>query len=427
MRIILIKHGTIVRSDAVEQADILIKDGMIAEIGSIDEQTDDVIDATGKLIFPGFIDCHVHFREPGYEEKATMKTEAASARAGGILTVCEMPNTNPPTVTIAALADKVRRASEIADVDLHFFFGITKEEHLIALKELFLSSSEEMQRLRKRCCGVKVYFDHSTGNQKIEEGLLPAVFEACTELRITLVGHCEDAEVIENKSQSGASPRGAEGSDDISRHSALRPPEAEAKAIERAIALTKKYKTNFHVAHLSTKEGVDLIRKAKQDGVSITCEVAPHHLFLSADDYSRLGTLAKMNPPLRTKDHQEALWKGIHDRTVDCIATDHAPHTLAEKQSGDPLQAPSGVPGVETMIPLLLEKLSATDLYRLCFENPNRIFHLEKKPIDIGASSLVIIDPNEEWTIHAKDLHAKCGWTPFDGMKVKGRVTKIIP
>jgi dihydroorotase len=422
MKTLLIKRGTLVRSDGLEEADLLLHDNVIVEIGSIDIKTDETMDASGKLIFPGFIDCHVHFREPGYEEKATMKTEATSAQAGGVLTVCEMPNTNPPTVTVAALADKVRRASEIRDIDLRFFFGITKEEHLLGLRELFTSSSEEMQRLRKRCCGVKVYFDHSTGNQKIEEGLLPAVFEACAELGITLVGHCEDAGTIAGSVQRVADSKETS----VATHSERRPPEAEAKAIQHAIDLAKKYKTHFHVAHLSTKQGIDLVRAAKKEGVTITCEVAPHHLFLTVDDYKKLGTLGKMNPPLRTKDHQEALWKGIHDGTVDCIATDHAPHTLAEKQAGDPLKALSGVPGVETMIPLLLKKLSPIDLYRLCFENPNRIFHLEKNPIEVGTSSIVIIDPNVEWTIHAKDLHSKCGWTPFEGMKVKGRVMKVI-
>jgi dihydroorotase len=438
MSTVLIKHGMIVSSERAEIADVLMRDGVVEAIGALDAQADEIIDAKGKVLLPGLIDCHVHFREPGYEHKATMKTETASASAGGVLTVCEMPNTNPPTVTVAALADKVRRASEIHGIDLYFFFGVTREEHLLGLHELFTSSSEEMQKLRKRCCGVKVYFDHSTGNQKIDKELLPAVFEACAKLNITLVGHCEDAEVIEKARSSKLEARS-----DIAAHSELRPPEAEAKAIEQAIALAKKYKTHFHIAHLSTKQGIDLIRAAKKDDVMISCEVAPHHLFLTVDDYQKLGTLAKMNPPLRTQDHQDALWKGIQDGIIDCIATDHAPHTLAEKQAGDPLQAPSGVPGVETMLPLLLtvtagawpsspqkesHHLSMSDIHRLCFDNPKKIFNLHASPIAVRAAPrILIIDPHVPWTIHGTDLHSQCRWTPYEGWNVCGKVERIVP
>lgn len=293
-------------------------------------------DTKGGLVFPSLIDCHVHFREPGLEHKATMKTEAAAAHAGGVGTVCEMPNTNPPTVTIAALADKVRRASEITDCDIHFFFGVTESAHLLALKELWTGESEELQRLKKRCSGLKIYFDHSTGNQKVADELLDDIFQTCAELKIPLIGHCEDAAMNAEAKKKHSSP-------ELMNHSLSRPPESEAKAIEHAITLAKKHGTAFHIAHLSTKLGLDLVRQAKKSGLPITCEVAPHHLFLTTDDYSTLGTFAKMNPPLRSISDRDALWEGLHDGTVDCIATDHAPHTLAEKQdSKNPLEAPSG-------------------------------------------------------------------------------------
>lgn len=399
------------------------------------------IDCSGKLIFQGLVDCHVHFREPGYEHKATMQAEAAAAIAGGVTTVCEMPNTNPPTVTIAALADKVRRADRIQQCDLRFFFGVTQEEHLRALIEMWTSNVAELQRLKKRCCGVKVYLDHSTGNQKIEKALMDEVFKACGEYKIPLVAHCEDP-------ATNAAAHAALTHQDVAAHSEARPPSSETVAIKKAIALAKKHKAHLHIAHLSTKEGLMLVRGAKAKNISVTCEVAPHHLFLTTDDYASLGTLGKMNPPLRSSDHRDALWEGILDGTVDCISTDHAPHTLEEKRDGAPLSAPSGVPGVETMMPLLLSvalgywphpksdvpailemntdaKTSAftlSHIARLCLDGPNKIFSLGRMEND----HLVIVDRKAIWTIHGEELHSLCKWTPFEGWRVHGKIERVI-
>ncbi|MBI3618560.1 dihydroorotase family protein, partial [Candidatus Peregrinibacteria bacterium] len=351
-----------------EQVDVLIEEGIIrqkiakGEWRMANEKSNsqiairksqiELIDASSLLLFPRLIDCHVHFREPGYPQKATMKSEAAAARVGGIGTVCDMPNTDPSTVTIAALADKVRRANEVTACDIRFFFGVTKSEHLLALRELWTGTSAEMKRLKSRCCGVKIYFDHSTGDQGVELDLFDEIFHICRELSIPLVGHCEDA-TLNAKAKAKHSP---DGKGPAGLHSLIRPPQSEARAIEHALTLVRKHGTAFHVAHLSTKEGLELVRQAKREGLPVTCEVAPHHLFLSTYDYdnhSFLGTLAKMNPPLRTMDHSKAVWEGIADRTIDCIASDHAPHALEEKNEGRPLDAPSGVPGVETLLPLL--------------------------------------------------------------------------
>ncbi len=435
---LLIRGGQIVTSAGLQLADVLIDDGVVTKIGSdlSSHSHAEMIEAEGMLLFPGLIDCHVHFREPGLEHKATMATEAQAASFGGVTTVCEMPNTSPPTVTIAALADKVRRAALIKNCDIRFFFGVTQAEHLHALRELWTGNAEELQRLKAHCCGVKVFIDHSTGGQGIDLTIIDDVFKTCGELTIPLVAHCEDAQMNARLLQ-------ANERSDVAVHSDLRPPESEAKAIAFAIALAEKYQTPLHIAHLSTKPGIDLVRAAKKKGQKITCEVAPHHLFLSVDDYEQLGTLAKMNPPLRTKEHCEALWQGIADGTVDCIATDHAPHLLSEKQSGEPLKAPSGVPGVETMLPLLLSVAGGkwpaprgenskienrnSKILELCFANPNRIFSLGKSEIVEGArADIVIIDPQKEWTIHGKDLHSKCGWTPYEGWKVKGKVVRTI-
>ncbi len=398
--------------------------------------------ASHTITFPGLIDCHVHFREPGLTHKATMKSEAAAARAGGVLTVCDMPNTIPPTVTVAALEEKVRIADKImgsdpascdyAGVDIRFFMGATEKRHLLAIRDVWRHQSFALSRLKKRCAGLKVFFDHSTGNQGATAQTISEAFELCGHLDIPLVAHCEDPAVNAVASRKSQAANG-----DVGLHSRMRPPESETMAIEHAISLAKKFNTPFHIAHLSTAQGIDLVRSAKKRGLRVTCEVAPHHLFLTTEDYGTLGTLAKMNPPLRTREHQEALWEGLYDGTVDCIATDHAPHTLEEKRTGEPLKAPSGVPGVETMLPLLLTVASGgwphpssprpniqifkySSIQELCFENPNRIFQL-----CASADPRVEIDPDLSWTIRGSALHSQCGWTPFEGWHVQGKVVKV--
>lgn len=442
MKKLLIHGGSVVTDKTIDRQDILFSvTGEIEEIHAEipEKHGEEFLDATGLLVFPLLIDCHVHFREPGLTHKATMATEARAALAGGVGTVCEMPNTDPPTVTIAALADKIRRASKISDCTIKFFFGVTEDAHLHALRELWTGTSMELRRMKHHCAGVKLFLDHSTGNQKVASDLAEEVFKVCGELKIPLVAHCEDPDMNQAARAKYAAER------DVSAHSLMRPAESEAVAIERAIDLAQKHKTPFHIAHLSTKQGVGLVRAAKKSGISVTCEVAPHHLFLTTEDYENLGTLGKMNPPLRTPEHRDALWAGVVDGTVDCIATDHAPHLLAEKKVADPLSAPSGVPGVETMLPLLLtvaagqspqpnrkpktinQKLSYSDIVRLCFTNPNRIFSLGQEGIKKKAHArLVIVDPKKSSIITPINLHSKCGWTPYEGWETTGKVVKVV-
>lgn len=430
MKKTLLQGGSLVKETGIEKADILLDiEGKIESIQpSIKDHKDaDVVDCKGKFLFPLLIDCHVHFREPGLTHKATMASEAAAALAGGVGTVCEMPNTIPPTVTVAALADKVRTAEKIDQIDMRFYFGVTEAAHLLTLKELWTAESLELKRLKHHCCGVKLYLDHSTGDQKVDGGIVEEIFEACADLNIPLIAHCEDAEM-------NAAAKAANTRTDIAAHSDMRPAASEAKSIKEAIAMAKKTGTALHVAHLSTKEGVALVRAAKKEGLPITCEVTPHHLFFTTDDYKTLGTFGKMNPPLRSPEHSAALWEGLKDGTVDCISTDHAPHTREEKKTGAPLDAPSGVPGVETMFPLLLAeaakkdaRISYQDIVRVCFTNPNEIFGLHVKGIqEKEPARLSIVDPNETWTILGASLHSLCGWTPFEGWHVQGKVSQII-
>ncbi len=377
------------------------------------------------ISLPGLIDMHVHLREPGLTQKGDMETETRAALAGGVTTVCDMPNTDPPTVTVNALRDKVERAKRFKDCDIRFYFGVTAPEHLEELRRL--CTNNELVDLRASCCGVKLYLDHSTGNQKIDPALVGDVLRFCKEQHLVVVAHCEDPEINANAADRLMKEA------DVSAHSRRRPPESEEKAVSFLLEQSRKTGAHVHPTHISTKRALALIRKAKKDGINVTCDVTPHHLFLTVEDYPALGTMGKMNPPLRSVEDRDALWKGIADGTVDCIATDHAPHTVEEK-SGEPLKAPGGVPGVETMLPLLLTVLSGQwphpmspkpakavltvdDIRRLCFENPNRILSLGK-----DGNSTIKIKPGEEWEIHAEGLHSKCKWTPYENWKVRGKV-----
>lgn len=422
---LVLRGGTLMGKDSSEKkVDIYIQNGTVSftEKGQIIERE---IDAEGMLVYPALIDCHVHFREPGLTHKATMLSESKAARAGGVTTVCDMPNTNPPTFTAQALADKVSRAEKIQDCDIRFFMGATKSGHLEELRSVWTESSPEMQRLKKRCCGLKLFLENSTGDLKIEPKTVEEAFRICSEIDCSITAHCEDPTL-------NAAAAAANRSDNISAHDTMRPAESEAISIEYALSLVRKYGTRFHVAHLSTALGTDCVRQAKAEGLPVTCEVTPHHLYLHTGHYKELGTLVKMNPPIRSHADSVALWKGIADGTVDCIATDHAPHLLEEKKQHPPLSAPSGVPGVETMLPLLLTAaakgtITYGDIYRLCFTNPNTIYRLGTQDVTEGSSpDILIVDPSEKWILRATELHSACGWTPFEGFEAEGRPKYVL-
>lgn len=388
---------------------------------------------------PPLIDCHVHFREPGLTHKADMKSESAAALAGGVSVVCDMPNTSPPTQSIEALKDKIHRSQDHALCKMFFFFGATSLDHLEELKRLW--TDEALVGVREQCCGLKLYLDNSTGDLKACDEVVEKAFELCAALHIALVAHCEDAEL--NQQAATRFPYTT-----ASTHSLRRPSASESSSIERAIALAEKYGTTLHIAHLSTASGLAHIRAArKRSRCALTCEVTPHHLLLTTEDYGCCGSRIKVNPPVRQVEHAEALWVGLLDGTIDCVSTDHAPHTLAEKLQGAP--PPSGMPGVELVVPLLMTVLVAREwphptapvplvlksvleddswnaekglaiIRRTMHENPKRIF---------GLSSLSSeVERGIEWEVGpavkvAEDaLVSKCAWSPYANWVLKCRV-----
>ena len=332
----LIKNGLLVNSNEITKNDILIDNGKIDKIGDLsDLSCDNIIDASNKYVLPGLIDPQVHFRDPGFPDKEDLKTGSMAAAAGGITTFFEMPNTNPSTTTIERLNQKFETASKKSIVNYSFFFGATPE------------NLDEIKRL-KNICGLKIFMGSSTGNLLVDNyDDLDKIFAACD--RVIAV-HAEDEQILRESSKT------IEGND-FTHHPVARPVEAAVKATSQAIELALKHNKRLHVLHLSTAEEVQMIRNHKSSKL-ITCETTPQHLLMKSPDiYKEIGSFAQMNPPIRSERHQKELWKGLMDGTIDCIATDHAPHTLDEKKLPYG-QAPSGMPGVETSLTLMLNEVS---------------------------------------------------------------------
>jgi dihydroorotase len=361
-----------------------------------------VVEAAGRLLLPGAVDVHVHFREPGHPHKETWTTGSRSAAAGGVTTVVDQPNTDPPTTTGAAYDAKASLAADSL-VDYGLDGGVTPawdpdsllSRPLFALGEVFLADS--------------------TGEMGVDADLFADAVGRAAVADVPVTVHAEDASLFDESARAGDA--GGVGRDaDADRWSAFRTAEAEVAAVERAVDVARDAGARLHVAHTSTPEGVDAAAAA-----GATCEVTPHHLFLSREDLADLGTYGRMNPPLRSEARRRALFERVADGTVDVVATDHAPHTVAEKERGL-WDAPSGVPGVETMLPLLLDaarrgRLSYERVRDLTARTPAEVFDLPRKGrIEAGADAdLVIVDPGEPREIRGAALHSKAGWTPFEG------------
>ena len=389
----LIRDATL--ADGRER-DVRVRGERIAAVE--DELTADederVVDASGKRLLPGMIDTHVHFREPGYSHKETWTSGSHSAAAGGVTTVVDQPNTDPPTVTGAAFDGKIDLAGASL-VDFGINGGVTADwdpetllsRPLFALGEVFLADS--------------------TGDMGIDTDLFADALAQATARDVTVTVHAEDA----SKFNVSAKQR-----DDADAWSAYRAARAEVVAVQRACDIATDADARIHIAHTSTPGGIDAASEA-----GMTCEVTPHHMLLSRSDLSELGTHGRMNPPLRREKRRQRVYEKVADGTVDMIATDHAPHTSEEKDA-DIWDAPSGVPGVETALPLMLAEarkgnLSYERVRDLTAANPADVFDLpDKGRVAEGMDAdLVLVDTTSTRPIRADSLHTTCDWTPFEG------------
>jgi dihydroorotase len=363
------------------------------------------IDARGLTLLPALIDPHVHFRTPGLEHKENWQTASRAAIHGGITTVFDMPNTLPPTITLERLQEKkacIDEQLKKAGIPLHY--GL----YLGADKNHF----DEISRCKDLIIGIKVFMGSSTGDLMMDDvSSLHAIFSLAASHDLLLAVHAEDEALIQERKQlfELKSPR---------VHSQIRNEDVALRATETAIALARIYKTRLYLLHIGTKKEVEAIRSAKSAGLSIYAETTPHHLFLTTEDYETLGTKVQMNPPIRSQEHVDALWQALHEGVIDTIGSDHAPHTLEEKARPYG-EAPSGIPGIETSVPLLLDacnqgKLSLQILVRLMRENILKIFRLRPN------EDFILVDMHKKRTVEDKRLKTKCGWSPYAGRSLQG-------
>ena len=414
---ILIKNANIVNEQKITKGDLLIENEYIVEIASeiSADKADEVIDAEGKYLLPGIIDDQVHFREPGLTHKGTIATESRAAIAGGVTTFIEQPNTNPQTVSIDRLEEKMEIARNTSFANYSFMFGGTND------------NLEELKKLDPRACaGIKLFLGSSTGNMLVDdEQVLENIFKS-TELVIST--HCEDEATI-RKNLSIYKERFG---DDIpiEYHPLIRSEEACYLSSSRAVALAKKTGARLHVFHVSTGKETELFRNdIPLEEKKITAEVCTHHLWFSDADYTKKGTFIKWNPAVKTAADREALWDALLDDRIDIIATDHAPHTLEEKQNVY-TQAPSGGPLVQHTLAAFLEKhkegkISMEKLVQKMSHNPAILFDIEKRGyIREGYfADLILVDLNESWTVDKSNILSKCQWSPFEGTRFSSRVT----
>jgi len=417
----LIKNCKIVSPHGIEEGCVAIDNGIIAAIGREEAmpKADRCIDAGGKYLIPGAIDLHVHFRDPGLTYKEDFNTGSRAAAMGGVTTIFDMPNTQPPVVDVDSFRTKCRIAEEKSYVNYGIYAYLLdgNEDDIDALIEAGVA-------------GFK--WDMSAADWELPEGYrVPDNTSALRSFRkIAAHGynvgvHAEDMTVV----NFFVNELKAAGRKDYRAHAESRQDYVEVAAIQRAALLAEITGCHLHVHHLSSKRGLEFIKQKRREGLSISCEVGPQWFLFCADDYDRMGGLIKTYPAIKEKEDAEALWKGLRDGSVDCMATDHAPHSYEEKFGVSWYDCTPGANGVETSMALMLDKVNKGELtieryVEFACEKPARIYGLypRKGAIRVGADAdLVLVDMNLEWTIEKEKMQSKNKLTPFDGWRIKGK------
>ena len=401
----ILAGGTVVNQDGASLRDIGVTGGKIAEIGDLyAASAGERISCRGLHILPGVIDSQVHFREPGLTHKEDLETGSRAAVLGGVTAVFEMPNTNPLTTSAEALADKLKRATGRMHCDFAFWVGGTRDN---------VADIPELERL-PGAAGIKVFMGSSTGDLLVPDD--DGVLAILKKTRRRAAFHSEDeARLAERKSLRVAG--------DPASHPLWRDVETALRSTERLIRIARQARAQVHVLHVSTGEEIALLQAAKDVA---SCEATPHHLTLSADDYARLGTKLQMNPPVRSAEHREAVWRGVAQGVVDVVGSDHAPHTLEEKAKPYP-HSPSGMTGVQTLVPVMLNHVAAGRLtlqrfVDLTSAGPARLFGVVGKGrIAAGYDAdFTIVDLKRSDTIHDSWIASRSAWTPYDGKTMIG-------
>jgi dihydroorotase len=403
---LIVRGGVCVTPGGRGAADVGIREGKIAAIGDLAyASAAQIVEARGLHVLPGVIDAQVHFREPGNTHKEDLATGTTAAVLGGVTAVLEMPNTSPPTTSAALLADKVARLRGRARCDVGFFVGASPD-NLGELGELEMVAG---------CVGVKVFMGSSTGTLLVADD--PSLARVLSEGRRRVAVHAEDEERLNAR-------RSIADSGDPASHPEWRDAESALRATWRILALARRFGRRVHVLHVTSADELPVLAECRD---LATSEVTPQHLTLAAPEcYQRLGTRAQMNPPIRDESHRAALWEGIRSGLIDVVATDHAPHTLDEKAKPYPA-SPSGMPGVQTMLPVMLDhvaagRLSLERLVDLVCTGPARVWGIAGKGrLAVGYDAdLTLVDLEARRTLRDADMATRSGWTPFDGMTVTG-------
>ena len=413
----LINNATIVNEGKTFVGSILIENNSISKVieGKTTVEADKIIDATGKYLFPGCIDDQVHFREPGLTHKAEIYTEAKAAVAGGVTTFMEMPNTIPNTFTQELLEQKYKRASEVSLANYSFFMGASND-----------NIDEVLKTNPKNVCGIKVFMGSSTGNMLVDKReTLEALFSKC---KMLIATHCEDEQTIKNNAALYKEKYG--DNVPVEAHPLIRSEEACYISSSFAVELAKKYNTRLHILHISTAKELTLfdnVTPLKQK--RITAEACIHHLWFSDQDYATKGNFIKWNPAVKKASDRDAILKGLLDNKIDIIATDHAPHTVEEKEQSY-LKAPSGGPLVQHSLVAMLEmyhqkKITLEKIVEKMAHAVADCFEIEKRGyIREGYfADLVLVDLNSPWIADPVNNLYKCGWSPFDGLTFHSKVT----
>lgn len=414
----LIKNAQIVNEGKIISSDVLISDGLIAKIGSgLSDPAAEEIDANGKYLIPGLIDDQVHFREPGLTHKAEIYTEAKAAVAGGVTSYMEMPNVVPQTVTQELLEAKYQIGKAKSLANYSFFMGATNDN----LDEVLKTNPKDV-------CGIKVFMGSSTGNMLVDDK--DTLDKLYANAPILLATHCEDEETVRKNMAIYQEKYG----DNIpfELHPIIRSEEACYLSSSMAVELAKKHNTRLHILHISTAKETNLFTNdIPLEQKRITSEACIHHLWFSDEDYKEKQQWIKWNPAVKTAADREGIWKALLDDRIDVIATDHAPHTIEEKQSPY-TSAPSGGPLIQHSLTALLDfyhegKISLERIVEKACHAVARCFEIEKRGyIREGYfADLVLIDLNKPWTVSRENILAKCGWSPFEGHQFKSSVEKV--
>ena len=416
---ILIKDVRMINEGHIREGDLLIRNGRIEQIAAeiAAGERIRVIEGEGKTLIPGMIDDQVHFREPGATHKGDIRSESQAAVAGGITSYMDMPNTRPQTTSLQALEAKYALAAEHSIANYSFYLGATND------------NIDTIRKLGKnQTCGIKVFMGASTGNMLVErEEALEAIFRDAT---VPVATHCEDTPTI---LRNEALYRDKYGEDPpMKHHPRIRSETACYLSSSRAVELARSHNTRLHVLHISTAKELELFSSEPLDNKRITAEACVHHLYFDEDDYAAKGSLIKCNPAIKTRSDREALKAALKDNRIDVIATDHAPHTLAEKHNSY-FKAPSGLPLVQWALPMALELyhdgiLTLEQLVEKLSHGPARLFNIEQRGYlrEGYWADLVLLDINRPYVIERKDVRYKCGWSPMEGQRLRSRIIATL-